>query len=154
MLKKRPVWSGINKGSGVHPESWISKIVPFGHKANHITLPQDLLAVACNILNGWNHCFAVMPFQQTFHSLSLTTSPSTATGFASIVKVQVRVDDQDVPQFSRVAMLAGVSPPATEADLQSAEQRQQQLQSQKEMRALSRKASFSHKDSGSHKESK
>ena len=90
-----------------------------------------------------------MPFQQTFRSLS-TTSPSTATGFASMVKVQVRVDDQDVPQFSRVATLAGVSPPTTEADLHSAEQQQQEL------RALAHKASFSYKDSVSHvvKESK
>ena len=48
-----------------------------------------------------------------------------------MVKVQVRVDDQDTPQFSRLATLAGVSPPIPEADLQLAEQRQ--------LRSLSRK---------------
>ena len=70
--------------------------------------------------------------QQTFRSLSLTTSPSTATGIASMVKVQVRVDEQDTPQFSRLATLAGVSPPLPEADLQSAEQRQLKSQSRRE----------------------
>lgn len=68
----------------------------------------------------------------TFRSLSLTTTPSTATGVASMVKVQVRVDDQDTSQFSRLATLAGVSPPITEADLQLAEQRQLRSQSRKE----------------------
>lgn len=68
----------------------------------------------------------------TFRSQSLTASPSTATGLASMVKVQVRVDDQDTPQFSRLATLAGVSPPIPEADLHSAEQRQQRTQSRRE----------------------
>lgn len=74
----------------------------------------------------------VLLHQQTFRSLSLTTTPSTVTGVASMVKVQVRVDDQDTSQFSRLATLAGVSPPITEADLQLAEQRQLRSQSRKE----------------------
>lgn len=74
----------------------------------------------------------VLLHQQTFRSLSLTTTPSTATGVASMVKVQVRVDDQDTSQFSRLATLAGVSPPITETDLQLAEQRQLRSQSRKE----------------------
>lgn len=49
-----------------------------------------------------------------------------------MVKVQVRVDDEDIPQFSRLATLAGVSPPVPEADLQTAEQRQLRTQSRKE----------------------
>ena len=49
-----------------------------------------------------------------------------------MVKVQVRVDDQDTPQFSRLATLAGVSPPIPEADLHSAEQRQQRTQSRRD----------------------
>ncbi|KAL9960808.1 hypothetical protein ACROYT_G034311 [Oculina patagonica] len=68
----------------------------------------------------------------TFRSLSLTTSPSTATGFGSMVKVQVRVDEQDTPQFSRLATLAGVTPPMTDGDLHFAEQRQIRSQSRKE----------------------
>lgn len=75
----------------------------------------------------------VLLHQQTFRSLSLTTTPSTATGVASMVKVHVRVDDQDTPQFSRLATLAGVSPPITEADLQLAEQRQLRSQARKEI---------------------
>ena len=70
--------------------------------------------------------------QQTFHSQSLTTSPSTATGFGSMVKVQVRVGEQETPQFSRLATLAGVTPPMTAADLHSAEQKQLRSQSRRE----------------------
>lgn len=68
----------------------------------------------------------------TFHSQSLTTSPSTGTGFGSMVKVQVRVGEQETPQFSRLATLAGVTPPMTAADLHSAEQKQLRSQSRRE----------------------
>lgn len=77
-------------------------------------------------------CISDVICQQTFRSQSLTTSPSTATGFASMVKVQVRVGGQETPQFSRLATLAGVTPPMTEADLHSAEQKQLRSQSRRE----------------------
>ena len=70
--------------------------------------------------------------QQTFRSQSFTTSPSTVTGFGSMVKVQVRVGQQETPQFSRLATLAGVTPPMTEADIHSAEQKQIRLLASKE----------------------
>ena len=76
------------------------------------------------VFNLFNLCIFDIICQQTFHSQSLTTSPSTATGFASMVKVQVRVGEQETPQFSRLATLAGVTPPMTAADLHSAEQKQ------------------------------
>lgn len=70
--------------------------------------------------------------QQTFHTQSLTTTSSTATGFASTVKVQVRVSEQEIPQFSRLASLAGLTPPMTEAELHNAEQKQTRSQSRRE----------------------
>lgn len=66
-----------------------------------------------------------------------------------MVKVQVRIGDQDTPQFSRLATLAGVTPPITEADLQTAEQQQRQSQSRKEVRAQSRRDSLLHKENQS-----
>ena len=80
--------------------------------------------------------------QQTFRSQSLETNPSTHTGFANMVNIQVRVDDQDTPQFSRLATLAGVSIPETDL-LQSREQRQQRTQSRKDSRQSTSKG---HKD--------
>lgn len=68
----------------------------------------------------------------TFRSLSYITSPSTATGTGSMVKVQVRVDEQDPPQFSRLATLAGVTPPMTDAEIQQSERRKIRSQSKKE----------------------
>lgn len=38
-----------------------------------------------------------------------------------MVKVQVRVDDRNTPQYSRMAYLAGVSPPLTEEELKELE---------------------------------
>ena len=78
-----------------------------------------------------NPCIFDVICQQTFRSQSLT-SPSTTTGFASMVKVQVRVGEQETPQFSRLATLAGVTPPMTAADLHSAEQKQLRSQSRRE----------------------
>ncbi|XP_020606074.1 uncharacterized protein FLJ43738-like [Orbicella faveolata] len=49
-----------------------------------------------------------------------------------MVKVQVRVGEQETPQFSRLATLAGVTPPMTAADLHSAEQKQLRSQSRRE----------------------
>ena len=57
-------------------------------------------------------------------------SPTTGSGVVSIVKVQV--DDDESPQFSRLANLAGVTPPIPEADLIAAEQ-------QKILRAASKR---------------
>lgn len=51
-----------------------------------------------------------------------------------MVKVQVRVDDHDSSQFSHLAKLAGVSPPMTEADLLTAEQREIQSRQHKDQR--------------------
>lgn len=64
--------------------------------------------------------------------MSYITSPSTATGTGSMVKVQVRVDEQDPPQFSRLATLAGVTPPMTDAEIQQSERRKIRSQSKKE----------------------
>lgn len=77
-------------------------------------------------------CIFDVTCQQTFHTQSLTTTSSTATGFASTVKVQVRVSEQEIPQFSRLASLAGLTPPMTEAELHSAEQKQLRSQSRRE----------------------
>ena len=85
-------------------------------------------------------------FSQTFRSLSLTASPSTGTGLASMVKVQVRVDEHDSSQLSRLAMLAGVSPPMTEADLLSAEQREHQSRQHREQRDFARRDSITRLD--------
>lgn len=68
----------------------------------------------------------------TFRSLSYTTSSSTAAVTSSRVKVQVRVDEQDPPQFSRLATLAGVTPPMTDREIQQSGQRQIRSQSKKE----------------------
>ena len=51
-----------------------------------------------------------------------------------MVKVQVRVDDHDSSQFSHLAKLAGVSPPMTEADLLTAEQKEVHSRQHKEQR--------------------
>lgn len=89
----------------------------------------------------------------TFRSLSLTASPSTGTGLASMVKVQVRVDEHDSSQLSRLAMLAGVSPPMTEADLLSAEQREHQSRQHREQRDFARRDSITRLDLARNKNS-
>ena len=44
----------------------------------------------------------------------------------------MRVDEQDPPQFSRLATLAGVTPPMTDREIQQSGQRQIRSQSKKE----------------------
>lgn len=82
----------------------------------------------------------------TFRSLSFTGSPSNATGLASMVKVQVRVDDHDSSQFSHLAKLAGVSPPMTEADLLTAEQKEVHSRQHKEQRGTTHRDSATRLD--------
>ncbi|XP_032228067.2 uncharacterized protein LOC5503934 [Nematostella vectensis] len=50
----------------------------------------------------------------TFRSTSFSSETPTTLGMHSLVKVQVRVDDQQTPQFGRLATLAGVTPPMTQ----------------------------------------
>lgn len=88
----------------------------------------------------------ILFFAQTFRSLSFTGSPSNATGLASMVKVQVRVDDHDSSQFSHLAKLAGVSPPMTEADLLTAEQKEVHSRQHKEQRGTTHRDSATRLD--------
>lgn len=90
-----------------------------------------------NLKSNKNNCYHLF-FAQTFRSLSFAGSPSTATGLRSVVTVQVRVEDHDSSQFSHLAKLAGVSPPMTEADLLTAEQRELQSRQHKERRGSNR----------------
>ena len=55
-----------------------------------------------------------------------------------MIKVQVHVDDHDSSQFSHLAKLAGVSPPMTEADLLTAEQKEIQSRQHKDSRGTTR----------------
>ena len=63
-----------------------------------------------------------------------------------MVKVQVRVDDHDSSQFSHLAKLAGVSPPMTEADLLTAEQKEVHSRQHKEQRGTTRRDSATRLD--------
>lgn len=113
--------SSLNKATSILTFSYESPPRPFTQSQIEIPVQVTL-----------NPCIFYVICQQTFRSQSLTTSPSTATGFASMVKVQVRVGEQETPQFSRLATLAGVTPPMTAADLHSAEQKQLRSQSHRE----------------------
>lgn len=55
-----------------------------------------------------------------------------------MIKVQVHVDDHDSSEFSHLAKLAGVSPPMTEADLLTAEQKEIQSRQHKDPHGTTR----------------
>ncbi|RMX52800.1 hypothetical protein pdam_00012207 [Pocillopora damicornis] len=90
--------------------------------------PEDLEAASGGVMQ------IVTNQQQSYESNQPKQSRifHSATGTGSMVKVQVRVDEQDPPQFSRLATLAGVTPPMTDAEIQQSERRKIRSQSKKE----------------------